>query len=136
MTLAVHMGDYDLSGCGCRFAGLESCGCGSKTPALDGLMPPLLADNRITFGEEFALPLVLAAHGYLRSSSPLKALAWGLAGYIAPLLTAGVAAVQEAKLGAALAPMREAVADARKSYRPSGHMARRAYKRRKRAAGY
>lgn len=65
--------------------------------ALDGnvLRMGPLEDYRITWGEDLAALVAMGAHGYLRSKGNVwHALMWALAGYMAPLPTAGVAVLQ------------------------------------------
>lgn len=65
--------------------------------ALDGniLRMGPLEEYRLMWGEDLAVLLAAGAHGYMRSQGNVwYALLWGLAGYMAPLPTAGVAVLQ------------------------------------------
>jgi len=65
--------------------------------ALDGniLRMGPLEDYRLLWGEDLAALLAMGAHGYMRSGGNVwHALLWGLAGYMAPLPTTGVAVLQ------------------------------------------
>jgi hypothetical protein len=58
----------------------------------DGVMPDFLSDNRFLWGTDLALAYFAGMYGYSRHRSFLPALAWALAGYMAPMPVAGVVA--------------------------------------------
>jgi hypothetical protein len=53
------------------------------------IVPDILSENRIGWGEDFALPLMIGSIKFLQSGSGLNAAAWALGGYMFPY---GVAA--------------------------------------------
>jgi hypothetical protein len=53
-------------------------------------VPAVLSDNRIDWGEDFAVPLMIGSIRFVQSGSALNAALWALAGYMVPY---GVAAV-------------------------------------------
>lgn len=73
-------------------------------PQLSGLLvPAFLEDSRMTWGEQWAMPLIAGAIGYQRDGTPLAAALWALAGFLLPLPTAGVVVAREV-YGADLLP--------------------------------
>lgn len=62
-------------------------------PMLSGLLvPSFLEEKRVTWGQEWALPVLVAASSYVRGGSALKTALLGLGAYYAPLPVAGVLA--------------------------------------------
>ena len=85
---------------------------------LSGLLPDVLENNRLMYGAGVVGALLGGLHGYARSGrspSLVSAALWALAGYMAPLPTAGVVAFQQLGLGED-----PAVQSVRKAYRSAG----------------
>jgi hypothetical protein len=58
------------------------------------LVPDVLSENRIEWGDDMAVPLIVGVAKYFQTRSPLQAALWAVGGYVAPYPVAALVSFQ------------------------------------------
>lgn len=68
----------------------NTCDPISDEPYLSGLLvPDILEENRLEWGQEYALPVLVGAAEFAKSGRALPAALWALGAFMAPMVVAG-----------------------------------------------
>ncbi len=104
----------------------KGCDPISAEPMLSGLdavylpaefLPDFVTENRITWGDWYAMPLIAGALAYSTGRTPLQTALWSLAAYMAPLPVAGLLAYQATAPGRYGRPAVAGLGQARGKYK-------------------